>query len=168
MLGLLNGSGGGDTSEQSFASGLLAGAGLREISQVLGLSRKRQEKSAGGAMPGAGPMLQGNLGDIDKILLLSRLQAAMGGGPPAPGLGPGPGMPGPLGPGPMAPPMMPPGPLGPMAGPLGPPSPLGPMGAPGMIRPPLPGPVPIPAGAPGGNLPIMLLQQMLGSARGVV
>ena len=112
---------GGDYSQEAWASGLLAGAGLREISQNLGRAKKRQgEQGQGpaGAMPTASTMLQGNMGDIDRVMLLSRLQSAMG-KPPMPGL-PQPGGPVP-GAGPMPGPGIPPPGLG------APPMPGGPM-----------------------------------------
>jgi len=157
-------SGGGDPSQDAFASGLLAGAGLREISQVLGLSKRRGQKPGmGGPMPSAATMLQGNMGDIDKILLLSRMQGMMG-----PGAGP---MPGPLGgPAPMPGAAGPMGPMGPLAGPVPlppalPPAPL--PGAPVGAMPPV-GPMGPGAGVPGGGLPLQLLQQMLSGAGGIV
>lgn len=160
------GGGGSDPSQQAFASGILAGAGLREISQVLGLSKKRQARmGAGGAMPSSGQMLAGNMGDMDRILLLAKMQGMMGdqaGGPsPVPAMPANPAMGGAA----PVPPLLPP-PVGPMAGgPLPGAPPLGgvgPMG-PGPGGPPLPGANPF-----GGELPMALLQQMLGSAGGIV
>lgn len=155
-----------DPSEAAFASGMLAGAGLREISQTLGLSRKRQNAGkGGGAMPSSATMLGGSMGDLDKMMLLARLKEAMGAGMGSPaaaagstdsmppmGLGMPPGMPGPpLGAGPLPPalPMMGPGP-----------APLG----------PLPGPLPpaLPMPTPGGALPLQLLMKLLSDAGGVV
>lgn len=151
-----------DPSEAAFASGMLAGAGLREISQTLGLSRKRQGgKAGGGAMPAAATMMQGNLGELDKIMLLARLKEAMGAGMGAPGGGAGPidpmaaMMPG--GPGAMAPPGPLPLPL-PVGGPGMPPLPVGAI--------PAPGPAPMPT--PGGALPLQLLMKLLSDAQGVV
>ena len=160
--------------EDAFATGLLAGAGLREISQVLGLSRKRQGSS--GAQPSASTMLQGQMGDLDRVMLLARIQSLMGG----PGGGPmGPGLPG------AAPPMpgamlgAMPGALPPGAGPLPFPSPLARPPMPPMVPPgplPMPGGLPLPTpampgpqgGAMGGGLPIILLKQMLSGAAGPV
>lgn len=164
----MGGPGGGtsDPSQQAFASGILAGAGLREISQVLGLSKKRQARmGAGGAMPSSGQMVQGNLGDMDRILLLAKMQAMMGGAPGGPeAVPPMPANPAMGGVAPL-PPLLPP-PVGPMVGssmlgaaPIGG---LGPM-APGPVGPPMPGANPY-----GGELPMALLQQMLGSAGGIV
>ena len=167
------GQGGG---EDAFATGLLAGAGLREISQVLGLSRKRQGSS--GAQPSASTMLQGKMGDLDRVMLLARIQSLMGGpggGPMGPGAAPmGPGLPG-------APPSLPgmPGAMPPGAGPLPFPSPLARPPMPPMVPPgplPMPGGLPMPApgmpgpqgGAMGGGLPIILLKQMLSGAAGPV
>ncbi len=152
---------GGDPSEAAFATGVLAGAGLREISQTLGLSKKRQQKpgmGAGGAQPSSAQMMEGNLGELDKIMLLAKLQAAANGG-------------GPMGPDPLAAaaPPIPPPPMG-LPGLPGPglPGLPGPMGAP-MGAPPIPAPAPGPAaGAPGGTLPLQMLIQMLGGAGGVV
>lgn len=159
----------GDSSQQAFATGMLAGAGLRELSQVLGLSKKRQQAKtmgANGAMPAASTMLEGNLGDLDKIMLLARLQQAAQGGPvPGPMMA---GAPDPLamaGPALPAPGIAPP----PMAGSL----PLGPV-PPGLAAGPPLGSVPpgigsLPAtGAPGGALPLHLLLQMLSGAQGMV
>lgn len=172
-MGAPQGSGGGD--QEAFATGLLAGAGLRELSQTLGLSRKRGSSPAG-AQPPAAQLAAGNMGDIDKVLLLAKLQGMLGGAP-APGM-----VPAPMGVNPMAamaaqarPPM--PSPMGapgmPMAAPMGMPRPMmpgampapaGPMGAP-MGAPPMGG---APGGSPGGGLPMQLLQQLLSGARGVV
>lgn len=149
----------GGEDQNSFVTGMLAGLGMRELSQVLGLSRKRQEKST--AMPSAGEMLSGNMGDLDRIMLLSKLQAAQGG----PGGMPGPAMPGapgaPIGGAPMASPMpLPPPPAGVMPGsPVMPPSP-GP-----IAMPPL---APSPSATPGGALPMALLMKMLTGAGGAV
>lgn len=163
---------GGD-SEASFASGLLAGAGLREIRQVLGIGRKDGAKSQ--AEPPAAQLLQGQMGDVDKLLLLARMGTAGQQANALPGPGMPPGMP-PMGPppGPMGPPMGPP-PMG--APPMGPPGPGmppgGPMGPPPMpMLPPPPGPMPPPPGGPapvpGGALSQMLLDQLLASAAGPV
>ena len=153
--------GGGD-SDTTFATGMLAGLGLRELSQVLGLSRKGQKnQQAGmapmaGMMPGAADMLNGQLGDIDKLIMLSKLQAQQG--PPAgpagmPGAASGPPPPGPM-PGPS--PLSSPAPMSALAA-AGPPAGPAPMAA------PPPGP-PI---AGGGVVP-MLLKQMMGQAGGMV
>lgn len=159
-----------DPSEAAFASGMLAGAGLREISQTLGLSRKRGgagSKPGGGAMPSAATMAQGNLGDLDKVMLLSRLQAMAGGGGPmaGPPMDPMAAMPGA---GAMPPPM-------PGAGPMGPAGPLPPVGMPPLPLPvgALPiGPPPMtpqpPLGNPGGALPLQMLLQMLSGTQGMV
>lgn len=148
-----------DPSEAAFASGMLAGAGLREISQSLGLSRKRGGAGAkgSGAMPSAATMLQGNVGPIDQMMLLARLKETMGQGMGSPSADPmdpmaapmpgGPAGPLPMGPGALPPPMGGPGPL-----PMGPP-------------PIAPGP---PLANPGGALPLQLLMQMLQGTGGVV
>ena len=104
--------------QSTFATGMLAGLGLRELSQVMGLSRRRQQKPQQQAMPSAATMLEGNMGDVDRMLLMSKLQRFM---PPGaagmPGsLGPGAPPPGLAGPGPGPLPM---GPGGPMPGPMG-------------------------------------------------
>lgn len=161
--------GGGEGGDAAFAQGLLAGAGLRELSQVLGLSRRRNGNS--GSEPSAATLMGGNLGDLDKVMLLAKLQTAMK--PPAPmGVPPMPGVPGA-------------GPAGPMAAPMPPPAgPMPAMAPPGMpMRPPMtPGPG-VPPGMPGampgmaatapqqpagGALAQALLRQMLTSAAGPV
>lgn len=159
--------GGGD-SEGSFAAGLLAGAGLREISQTLGLSRRR-EGAKSQAEPPAAQLLQGQMGDVDKLLLLARMgnagqQANAIPGPGMPPMGPPPGMmpPGP----PMGPPGMPMGGPPPMGAPMGPGGPMPPM--PMMPPPPGPPPGPAPVPMPGGALSQMLLDQLLASAAGPV
>lgn len=169
--GAMPSAGGSDPSQQAFASGILAGAGLREISQVLGLSKKRQARmGAGGAMPSSGQMLQGNLGDMDRILLLAKMQQMMAG--PAGGPSPVPPMPAnPALAGPSPIPSLLPPPVGPMPGGL----PLPPPG-PGFAAPPIggvglgpQGGLPVGGANPfGGELPMQLLQQMLGSAGGIV
>ena len=154
-----------DPSEAAFASGMLAGAGLREISQTLGLSRKRGGAGkTNGAMPAAATMMGGNLGEVDKLMLLARLQSMAGGGgaagpmDPMAALGPGGGMP----------PGMPPGvgplPMPPGAGPLLLPPGAGPILPPGL--PPM-SPQP-PLANPGGALPLQLLLQMLSGTGGMV
>ena len=165
------GGGGSDPSQQAFASGILAGAGLREMSQVLGLSKRRQARmGAGGAMPSSGQMLAGNMGDMDKILLLAKMQGLMGGpagGGPMGGPSPIPAMPGqpPIGAVPPVPPVLPPIPGGPGGLPMPGVPPMGGIGpiGPGPGGPPMPGANPY-----GGELPMQLLQQMLGSAGGIV
>lgn len=176
----------GADGQASFITGLLAGAGLREISQVLGLSRRREGAKAS-AMPSSATALAGNLGDLDKLMLLAKAQQAMGGMGGAPPLGgpglPPPGMP-PMPPGAMPPPGLPPGrapglpPMG--AGPMGPPPgmpmlPPAMMGGPGMpMLPPGMGPGPggplgVPSTpTPGGSLPMMLLERLLAGAGGVM
>lgn len=155
-----------DPSEAAFASGMLAGAGLREISQTLGLSRKRGAAAKnGGAMPSGATMAEGNLGELDKIMLLARLKESMAGGG---------GMPGAMPADPMAalagPAGMPPGgPAGPLpGGPL--PLPMGsgalPLPPGGPIVPPM-SPQP-PLANPGGALPLQLLLQMLSGTQGMV
>src|SRR3972149_4641096 len=108
--------------ESSMAAGVLMGSGLRELSQVLGLSRKKSGgMSPDGAQPNAQAMAQGQMGDIDKILMLAKLQGQNPGAPqpggPMPGGPPMPGMPGMMpGQGPMpqapSPPIAPPLPGG--------------------------------------------------------
>lgn len=176
--------------ENSMAAGLLMGSGLREISQVLGLSRKKSPGGASaspdGAQPPAGAMAQGNMGDIDKIMMLAKMQGQMpGGGPPMPMPGgppmgaPAPGLPGqpPLAP---SPPLAPP--PGGQAAPL--PQPGAPL-PPGMVPggmpigggavPPQPNPLMAALGgaAPGAGmggspLPMQLLQQLLTGSQGLV
>lgn len=168
--------------DSAFATGVLAGAGLREVRQVLNKSKPTQT-----AQPSSASLAQGQMGDIDKIMALSRLQRAFGG--PPPGMGAAPGAPpiGPLGPGLMAPAPSPGGPplLGgapppplpglPLAGGAPPPNPLlaalmaSRGGAPPMgpqLGPPM-GPVPPPGGG-GAQLPMQLLQQLLSNAQGIV
>ena len=160
-----------DPSEQAFASGMLAGAGLREVSQVLGLSRKRQGNGGkgGGAMPSSATMLGGSMGDLDRIMLLARLKEAMGAG-----MGSGPSEPGMaqemVGPLPGILPMV--GPSAPPMGPLTPPVPPGgglPLAGPGL-PPPMPAGLmpPTPMPTPGGALPLQLLMKLLSDAGGVV
>lgn len=162
--------------ENSMIGGMLMGAGLREISQVLGLSKSKKSSgmSPDGAQPSATQMSQGNMGDIDKILMLSKLQGSGLPGPAGPmaGTGPGAPMPGP----------MPQAPSPPMAGPPGMAAPLPQPGAP-MPPGPMPGGPPMGGGAPnpmaaalggaapspmGGGLPIQLLGQLLGASGGLV
>lgn len=158
----------GDMSgnDTTFATGMLAGLGLRELSQVLGLSRrgqKQQQSGMGlltGQAPGAPDMLGGQLGEIDKLIMLSKLMASGGmpGAGPAPA-GPGgmPGAPAPGAPGPV------PGPL-----PLSSPAPASALAA---AQPPMPGPAPAaPQGPPmaGGGVVPMILKQMMGNAGGLV
>ena len=152
-----------DPNTEAFATGLLAGAGLREISQTLGLSRKRQQTT--GAQPSAASMLTGQMGDMDKILLLAKLQGFMGGGG-MPGGMPGGAMGAPMPGGPMGGPMP-----GPMGGPMGAPMGAAPMGLPMMPRPMMPGlpmGMPAPPQSVAGGLPIQLLRQLLSGAGGVV
>ena len=95
--------------------GLSMAGAAREISQLTGLSRRRQGGAAGGkgpAQPSAAAMLGGNMGDLDRMIALQ----SMMGGAPAPPMGgqmPGgmpPGMPmGGAPPMPGMPPGMPPG-----------------------------------------------------------
>jgi len=153
-----------DPSTQAFVAGLFTGAGMREISQQLGLSRKRQGLAKGQttAQPTSSSMLQGQLGDLDKVMLLARLQQAMQGNTSAAGPSGPPGLPPGLGPprppmG-MLPPPMPPGPPG--GGPPLPPPPM-PGGPPMPMLPPMP---PGGGGVPGGPLQTQLLQQLLASA----
>lgn len=147
----------GQSPDAAFATGLMAGAGLKEISKVL----KPKTPKMGMADPSAAASGAGNLGDLDKILLLARAQKAMAGGAvPGPM---GPGMPGPQ-PGMMGPPApLPPGVAGPVPG--------GPPGMPPGMPPPMPpaGAAP-PGGAPAGNdqLPMALLQSMMGGAQGLM
>lgn len=117
----------------------LAGA-AREVSQLTGLTRRRQGGTSGkgGAMPPAAALLAGNRGDVDQLMALQQLMAGGQQGPP--GMPPG-GSPlaqlggqvAPMGMGPgMAPPTgmplgmgMPAGPMGPVApqaGPVPPPA----------------------------------------------
>ena len=171
--------------ENSMIGGMLMGAGLREISQVLGLSKsKKSGLSQNGEQPPAQVMAQGQMGDIDKMLMLSKLQSLQGGGPPGPGgpvpMGPGGPLPGPMPPAsspPLAPPPggmaaplpqpgapMPPGAAGP--GPMPPGPPMG-GGAPTPMAAALGGAAP--GGPPQGNgLPMQLLAQLLQGSQGLV
>lgn len=172
--------------ESSMAAGVLMGSGLRELSQVLGLSKKRGGGMApDGAQPNAATMAQGQLGDIDKILMLAKLQGAGPGGPQP--MGPpmaGPPMPGMTpemmpGAGPMppvpSPPIAPPSTPGGLAAPLpqpGAPSPMLPPGG-GAVPPPNPLMAALGGAAPGGGmggspLPMQLLQQLLMGSQGLV
>lgn len=167
--------------EGSMAAGVLMGSGLRELSQVLGLSRKRSTSggmSQHGEQPNAAALAQGQMGDIDKILMLAKLQGQqpdapqpggpMPGGPPIPGMIPGQGIPPPA----PSPPMSPP--PGGMAAPLpqpGAPSPMLPPGG-GALTPPNPLLAALggaaPGGGMGGGLPMTLLMQLLNGSQGLV
>lgn len=166
-----------DPSEAAFASGMLAGAGLREISQTLGLSRKRGAGAKDdGSMPSSATMVQGNMGELDKIMLLARLKESMAGMSGMPGAMPAdpmaalaapPGMP----PGGPAGPMPPAGPLPPGLPPAMPPG--GPMPLPGGMPPLHPGALappiePPPPQSHGGTLPLQMLMKLLGGASGMV
>lgn len=181
-MGLMGGAPQGAAQNDTFATGMLAGLGLREMSQLLGLSKKGKAQQPGGGMElPAADQLAGQLGDIDKLIILSRLMGQSGA---APGAGAGPMPLGPAAPPPGASPLggnpalaalmasrgaAPGGP--PMGGPMG--SPMGPMGPGG----PMPGGPPMgPMGAParppiaGGGVSLvpMLLNQLLSKSSGLV
>ena len=86
------------SSNPQLLIGLSMAGAAREISQLTGLSRRRQGAagSKGPAQPSAATMLGGNMGDLDRMIALQ----SMMGGAPAPPMGgqmPGgmpPGMPG--------------------------------------------------------------------------
>ncbi len=165
--------------ESSMAAGVLMGSGLRELSQVLGLSKKKGGGMApDGAQPNAATMAQGQLGDIDKILMLAKMQGGAPGGP-QPGGPPmaGPPMPGMPGPMPLAPspPIAPPSTPGGLAAPLpqpGAPSPMLPPGGGAPMAPPNPMMAALggaaPGGGMGGGLPMQLLAQLLQGSQGLV
>jgi len=167
--------------EGSMAAGVLMGSGLRELSQVLGLSRRKSSggMSPDGAQPNAQAMATGQLGDIDKILMLAKLQGQNPGAPqpggPMPG---GPTMPGMMPPGPG---LQPPAPSPPIASPVpgglaaplpqpGAPLPMPPGG--GAVSPPNPLMAALggaaPGGGMGGGLPMQLLMQLLQGSQGLV
>lgn len=154
--------------ESSMAAGVLMGSGLRELSQVLGLSKKKSGgMSPDGAQPSAANMAQGQIGEIDKILMLAKMQGQAPGAPQ-----PGGPMPG----GPPMPGMMPPGMMPPGAGPMPPaPSPpIAPPTTPGGLAAPLPQPgAPLPPGMapptampPGGAPPNPMMAALGGAAPG--
>ena len=101
------------SSNPQLLMGLSMAGAAREISQLTGLSRRRQGGvGKGPAQPSAAAMLGGNMGDLDRMIALQ----SMMGGAPAPPMGgqmPGgmpPGMPmGGAPPMPGMPPGMPPG-----------------------------------------------------------
>lgn len=164
--------------ENSAVAGVLMGSGLREISQLFGLSRKRSGSGAtspDGAQPSGAQMSQGNIGDIDRLMLLAKMQGqAPGAMPPgAPGQVPGMTPPGPmpLAPSPLgAPPVPPGGPAAPLSQP-GAPLPLPPGGG-APSAPPNPLMAALGNAAPGGGmsggLPMQLLQQLLQGSAGLV
>ena len=156
--------------DSAFATGILAGAGLREVSQVLSAAKKRSQPTA---QPSPATSAQGNLGEIDKILMLARMQRALGQPPIGAGGGP---MQSPLMQGPMAPPPSlgvplqggaPPLPMAglPLGGGVPPPNPI--LAALMASRGGPPGPQQV---APGGGsqLPLQLLQQLLQGSSGIV
>lgn len=59
----------------------LAGA-AREVSQLTGLTRRRQQRGA--AMPPAAALLSGNVGDLDRLLALQTMLAGGPGNAPLP------------------------------------------------------------------------------------
>lgn len=152
--------------DQSFSVGMLAGLGLREFSQLFGLSKSGKQSSP---QSSASSMLQGNMGDIDRQMVLAEMLKRQAPAGPPPGMGPPmgaglpPGMPagGPLPsgmpgmPGPPGMPGLPPG----MAGPPMMPPGMPPQGPPGM-----PPGMPSPVAAPGGPVASALLQQLLSKA----
>jgi hypothetical protein len=174
-------------NDASVAAGVLMGAGVRELNQALASAQKRTQDLA-----------QGQMGDIDRTIMRAYMQRALGPspalgpGPLRPPIGlPIPGMTAPASspgglplPGSASPPPMPGLPL--PGGPVpGSPIPGGPI--PGGGIPPNPilaalmaarGPVPPAGGQPMGaapapgsgdsQLPLMLLQQILGGTQGIV
>ena len=102
------------TSNPMLLIGLSMAGAAREISQLTGLSRRRQggTGSKGPAQPSAAAMLGGNMGDLDRMIAL---QSMLGGAPAPPMGGQMPGGAAPMMPGGGAPPMpgLPPGGLPP-------------------------------------------------------
>ena len=89
------------TSSPQLLMGLSMAGAAREISQLTGLSRRKQGGvGKGPAQPSAAAMLGGNMGDLDRMIAL---QSMLGGAPQPPMGGQ---MPGPM---PGGPPGMPPG-----------------------------------------------------------
>lgn len=179
LPGLLAGSGGppglpglssppSPEGDQSFSVGMLAGLGLREFSQLFGLSKSGKSASQ---QPSASSMLQGNMGDIDRQMVLAEMlkRQAPSGPPPGMGTPMGAGLPPGLpagGPLPSGLPGMPPGMAGPPMMPPGMPPGMPGMAGPPMLPPGMPGPgVPPPQQAqPGGPVASALLQQLLSKA----
>lgn len=77
--------------------GLSIAGAAREVSQLSGLSRKRQggPGKTGQPMPPAQALLSGNMGDIDRMMALQQMLGGGAGAAPAPmgGGAPGPGGP---------------------------------------------------------------------------
>ena len=84
------------SSNPQLLIGLSMAGAAREISQLTGLSRRKQGAGKGPAQPSAAAMLGGNMGDLDRMIAL---QSMLGGAPQPPMGGPMPG----------GPPGMPPG-----------------------------------------------------------
>ena len=83
------------SSNPQMLMGLSLAGAAREVSQLSGLSRRRQGGGAGGrgtspAMPPAAALLSGNAGDIDRMMAIQQMLAGAGGGQPmgAPPQGP--------------------------------------------------------------------------------
>ena len=114
--------------------GLALSGAAREVSQLTGLTRRRQggTNSAKSSMPNAAGLLAGNRGDVDQIMALQQIMAA--GGQPG-----GPMMGGPMGPG---------GPMGGLQVPMSP-SPLTQLA--GQVVPQGPPGMPMPMGMPPGG-----------------
>lgn len=146
----------GGPSNDSFSVGMLAGLGLREFSQLFGLSKGNKSQSS--AQPSAAAMMQGNMGDIDRQMVLAEMlkrqaAAAPPSGPGLPmGAGTPPGMPGgvPPQPAPMLPPGAAPGPMNPQMA--------------MMLAARSGGPPPAPPSTPGGPVASALISQLLAKA----
>lgn len=154
--GLPGGAGGHD-----FSMGILAGLGMREFSQLFGLS-KNGKQSGQTAQPSAAALMQGNMGDMDRQMVLAEMlkrQQAAASPLPGAGLPSGAGMPPPGGFPPR--PMMPPG-----APPMGGPPPVDPRMAAALLaaRQGAPAPAPAPAPQGGGPMATALLSQLMAKA----
>lgn len=155
--------------DQSFSVGMLAGLGLREFSQLFGLSKPGKKDPA---QASASSMLQGNMGDIDRQMVLAEMLKRQAPAGPPPGMGPpmGAGLPPGLpagGPLPSGLPGMPSGMPPPGIMPPGMPPPgMMPPGMPpqGMSPGMPPGLPPAQGAAPGGPVASALLQQLLSKA----
>jgi hypothetical protein len=143
----------GGPGNDGFAVGMLAGLGLREFSQLFGLSKGNKQSQA---QPSAASLMQGNMGDMDRQMVLAEMmkrQQAAASPLPGAGLPPGVGMP-------------PPGAIPPRPAPMLPPG-----AAPGPIDPRMammlaaqrgaPAPAPAPAGGP---VATALLSQLMAKA----
>lgn len=76
-------------SNPQLLMGLSMAGAAREVSQLAGLSRRRQGGGAGpdtgrgGAMPTSASLLAGNVGDIDRIMALQQMMGGAAGPPMA-------------------------------------------------------------------------------------